>query len=171
MDLKEYTPLALSTALPTAFSKEYLLPAIYGEVGEVIEKYGKAHRDGKSREWLEYELAKELGDVCWATAILLHMAEVTEEEIPRGSYYLIEDEQLSKLSSISGQMFRDHWRKGDPTYLHPYLVQDAKRLWAELRDIAPLITGRSFSDVLQMNVDKLASRQQRGVIAGSGDNR
>lgn len=171
MDLTEYTPLALSTALPTAFSKEYLLPAIYGEVGEVIEKYGKAHRDGKTREWLDYELAKELGDVCWATAILLHMAEVTEEEIPDLGSHLIEMAQVSELSSLSGEMFRNNWKLGDPTYLHPYLVQDAKHLWAELRNAALLLTRRSFSEVLQMNVDKLASRQQRGVIGGSGDDR
>ena len=31
--------------------------------------------------------------------------------------------------------------------------------------------GISFDDVAKTNIDKLASRQQRGVIGGSGDNR
>jgi hypothetical protein len=29
----------------------------------------------------------------------------------------------------------------------------------------------NLSDIAQMNVDKLASRKERGVITGSGDNR
>lgn len=29
----------------------------------------------------------------------------------------------------------------------------------------------SLGDIMQMNIDKLASRQQRGVLSGSGDNR
>jgi NTP pyrophosphatase (non-canonical NTP hydrolase) len=31
--------------------------------------------------------------------------------------------------------------------------------------------GYDLSDIAQMNVDKLASRKERGVITGSGDNR
>lgn len=33
------------------------------------------------------------------------------------------------------------------------------------------VMGWTLEDVAQMNLDKLASRQQRGVIDGSGDNR
>jgi hypothetical protein len=29
----------------------------------------------------------------------------------------------------------------------------------------------TLEEIMQMNLDKLASRQQRGVISGSGDNR
>lgn len=34
-----------------------------------------------------------------------------------------------------------------------------------------MVMGWTLEDVAQMNLDKLASRQQRGVIDGSGDNR
>jgi len=47
----------------------------------------------------------------------------------------------------------------------------------ELSDVAWYLAVLAFElnyrleEVMQMNLDKLASRQQRGVISGSGDNR
>lgn len=54
-------------------------------------------------------------------------------------------------------------------------IRDAVAL--ELSDVAWYLAVLAFEldytleEVMQMNLDKLASRQQRGVISGSGDNR
>ena len=49
----------------------------------------------------------------------------------------------------------------------------AKELGDVLWYVAQMVTelGLSLDDVVQMNVDKLASRQERGVLHSSGDNR
>ena len=54
-------------------------------------------------------------------------------------------------------------------------LRDAVAL--ELSDVAWYLAVLAFEldytleEIMQMNLDKLASRQQRGVISGSGDNR
>ena len=56
-----------------------------------------------------------------------------------------------------------------------YLCEEAKFVDVEdafmcISDISNQI-GFKFSEVLEMNIDKLHSRKKRGVIGGSGDNR
>lgn len=59
------------------------------------------------------------------------------------------------------------------------VVTDVKRdaIAAELGDILWYVSqlaaeiDYSLEDIAQMNLDKLSSRKERGVIAGSGDNR
>ncbi|MDB5176563.1 MAG: hypothetical protein JWN75_231 [Candidatus Saccharibacteria bacterium] len=54
---------------------------------------------------------------------------------------------------------------------------DKKEIAKELGDVMWYVTtvshllGFSLDEVAQMNLDKLASRKQRGKISGSGDNR
>jgi NTP pyrophosphatase (non-canonical NTP hydrolase) len=78
MKLSEYQSAALSTAMEKAFSLDYLVPMIIGELGELSGQKAKAHWHGWPAEKLEVELVSEYGDVCWGTAILLHMAEVSD---------------------------------------------------------------------------------------------
>jgi len=55
--------------------------------------------------------------------------------------------------------------------------EDKKEIVKEIGDVLWYVAslthllGYSLDDVAQMNLDKLASRKQRGVIKGSGDNR
>lgn len=54
---------------------------------------------------------------------------------------------------------------------------DGKAVIAELGDVLWYLSqlanywGVSFEHIAQQNIDKLSSRQARGVISGSGDNR
>jgi NTP pyrophosphatase (non-canonical NTP hydrolase) len=56
-------------------------------------------------------------------------------------------------------------------------VEDREELKKELGDVVWYIAvlayslGLSFDDVMSLNTKKLASRKERGVIKGSGDNR
>jgi NTP pyrophosphatase (non-canonical NTP hydrolase) len=55
--------------------------------------------------------------------------------------------------------------------------EDKKEIVKEIGDVLWYVAslthllGYSLDEVAQMNLDKLASRKQRGVIKGSGDNR
>jgi NTP pyrophosphatase (non-canonical NTP hydrolase) len=55
--------------------------------------------------------------------------------------------------------------------------EDRKNIALELSDVCWYVAVLAFEldytleEIMQMNLDKLASRQQRGVISGNGDNR
>ena len=103
MEMDYYQTKAKSTCKDSAYNYTYLIMNLCAEAGEVASKYAKHVRDGGyiAKE----DLAKELGDVLWQTAVLAD--------------------------------------------------------WL----------GFKLSEVADLNLAKLASRQQRGKIGGSGDNR
>ena len=56
-------------------------------------------------------------------------------------------------------------------------TQDKEELAKEMGDVLWYLSqlsqyiGKDFSDIAQINLDKLKSRQERGTLSGSGDNR
>jgi NTP pyrophosphatase (non-canonical NTP hydrolase) len=64
-------------------------------------------------------------------------------------------------------------RDGDGTLTDP----DREKIALELSDVCWYVAVLAYEldytmeEIMQMNLDKLASRAERGVIAGSGDNR
>lgn len=176
MSLMEYQTHALSTALPTAFSAGYLVPGIISEVGEIYGKFAKAYRDRwgmtKPAGYLAEELAKEYGDVCWGTAMLLHMQgidTIPESIAERAPQFLDEYATCISPDIALGVILRNAMYLGTFTSL----AEDdaALVLWERLRMFAPVITGKSFDYILGMNVVKLADRKARNVLEGSGDER
>lgn len=108
MELNDYQNGAISTAIyDRKDAVVYPTLGLTGEAGEVADKVKKVIRDngGELSEDKRKEIAKELGDVLWYTAVLA-------------------------------------------------------------RDL-----GYSLNEIAQMNLQKLASRKERGVLHGSGDNR
>ena len=105
MELNDYQAQAMTTALPTALSKEYMFLNLASEAGEVAGLLAKAGRDGWDVDDLRAKAVLELGDVLWQVAGCCE------------------------------------------------------------------VLGLSLSDVAQANLAKLASRKERGKIAGSGDYR
>ena len=162
--LAEYQKLALQTAMPEAFLPSYLVPSIVGEVGELFGKRGKAVRDHWEPERLDRELAAEYGDVLWMTAILLHSLDVDEVTLPpltrshRDPWY--------DLLDLSQWLYEEHMQEVKPSLRKPAIT-----LWQALVKDCESITGHTLPYVMQINIDKLLSRQARGVLTGSGDNR
>lgn len=78
-------------------------------------------------------------------------------------------DEVGEVQSIFKKWIRD--QKADPALL------DKKNVQKELGDVMWYIAvvaevlDIKLSDIVQMNVDKLASRKSRGTLSGSGDNR
>lgn len=175
MDLKTYTDLARRTALPTAYDYQYLAPGLVSEVGELYGVEAKTHRDDLPLATHHHKMVGEWGDVAWVTALLVHHtgtlldAEGTPYrtpgrpagQVPADAYplpYMLA--YATKIDRIAG----------DETKLLD-IYNCAYALWYLLEDYAEVMTGQPFVVVLQNNLDKLLSRQSRGVLGGSGDNR
>ncbi len=109
MNFKEYQELCGKTARYPSIGAPHIYPVLGlgGEVGELLNKVKKIHRDkeGVIDEKTRAELMHELGDVLW------------------------------------------------------YVAETATKLGLDLEEVAV------------KNIQKLASREERGVIKGSGDHR
>ena len=194
LNLTDYQPLAESTALPTAYSLDYIIPAIYGETAEVVEKLAKAQRDSRDEAWLRSALADEYGDICWAVAVGLSWYGVhSEADFPAAPTHIRNDaESLSRrehprenmlqlLAHMTHSILEEYWTiRRDPRALEWSIPGGADeedirsflmKMWWFLRVSCQPITGHTFADVLARNVAKLRSRQERGVIGGDGDHR
>jgi NTP pyrophosphatase (non-canonical NTP hydrolase) len=69
--MNSYQQDALQFALPTAFTMEYLIPALAEEAGEVCGLYAKHVRAGLADNQLDKDkLKKELGDVLWGISCI-----------------------------------------------------------------------------------------------------
>lgn len=170
MDLKEYQPLAEATAMAEARAYQYLIPGILGEVGELFGQQAKAYWHHWAPEQLEEQLVKEYGDVAWMTAMLLHGEGTFQVEVPASwqpGWGGMKPDPHALLLSAAAQV-HSAWLNIEEYY---YMDEAAERLWAVLLTQCEAITGRTFDHVLQVNLDKLASRAARGVLVGSGDNR
>ena len=77
--------------------------------------------------------------------------------------------EVGELCSLYAKHWRDEGHKSEPL--------DWEKVKKELGDILWFVSeiafreGISLLDVAETNIAKLASRQQRGTIGGSGDNR
>lgn len=79
MDFNEYQTESLKTWIKGRSAKNRALLGIFGEVGEIAEKYKKAHRDKKPVN--NIDIAKEIGDVLYYLARLGEYHGYSLEEI------------------------------------------------------------------------------------------
>lgn len=169
--LANYQARAAATAQPAAYSLDYLVPMIVGEVGELHGQKAKAKWHGWTPARLQEELVSEFGDVCWGTAILLDMYGIKS----------VTESLLGQPRTVWGEPLSPwHVLLNRATGLHLFYVQDATRryiaaealqLWMVLERHCHDITGLPFQEVLDYNVAKLASRAARGTLVGQGDHR
>ena len=180
MTLNEYQTKALTTA---QYKDKVIYPAlkILGEAGEVCEKIGKVYRDNNGEFTVEIkkELAKELGDVMWYIAVLSH-----------DCGFDLETYGIVRNDSDVGKLFADETEVAISIRLMDMAIWASTRavlyqqrpgweketalragICVELVQRLASIFGYTLQEILEMNVNKLADRKERGKIHGSGDNR
>lgn len=160
MDLRTYQASALETALPTARNFDYLIPGLIAEIGECFGKVAKARRDEWTDDRLNDELVKEWGDCAWMAAVALHVAGTHGDDDGFADCYTSRGDAMSAALEYA-ILAHDITTPG----------RELLDVWCSLRDGAKVVTGKPFDEVLQVNIDKLADRANRGVLGGSGDTR
>lgn len=179
MHVAEYTQRAEATAQPAAYDREYLIPMIVGETGELFGQRAKAVWHGWDWPRLHTELVSELGDIAWGTAILMKLEGTDFTKVTFEGHT---SRPHAHTQATWGAGTVDPWQqllvRANDLHLyytqpetHCYLRGAAQQLWLALQTHCLAITGDSFDDVLQYNLAKLASRAARGTLVGSGDHR
>lgn len=175
LTLAGYQQRAETTAEPRAYDLEYLVPGIMGEVGELFGQRAKAHWHSWMPSKLVDQLAKEYGDICWMTALLLKSRGITDLDpvypAAGGVRWGRMDPHHALLSASQNVHLQWLMEMEGISDSEKWMDESVCRLWRVLRAHCEDITGVPFQDVLHANLEKLASRAARGVLRGSGDDR
>lgn len=164
MNLQEYTVGAKKT-ITYKTHKELLACttlSLSGELSEYVE-----HMERKSNRTL---ISKELGDILWGLAVLSdHLGMELDSDTVSRYYNLQKDgmDTVAKIHEIIKKVIRDKdWIADDVDKLKLQPLLEAL-LCGIKRECA--IQLMNMSDVYTQNLEKLASRAERGVLQGSGD--
>lgn len=156
MNLADYQTQSRTTALYPDRDRNLWYPML-GLVGEVAEFLNAA----------ETQKLKEAGDVAWYCAQLCSEAELALETVVKADRPSDPIDLLSQLGILSEcikKLYRDRQgivQEGDRTIL----TQCLNPIWHTC------IPEADQTQILTQNIEKLLSRQKRGVLGGSGDNR
>ena len=144
MTLDEYQELAFKTCTQNSYCDEYLDLGYIAEVGELAGKFAKRVRGDVINDM---QIMHEIGDIAWFIAIKARLNGKQITLCPLVPYY-------------HGTVF-DLLTPANNS--HNLKMSILKNICDKL--------GSSFWACLQLNIDKLSNRQDRGTIMGSGDNR
>lgn len=163
----------------------YCVLGLTGETSETTEKCLDLVNTPLTLEEKQ-EVTKELGDVLWYSTRTIVELGSSIVEVRKQSTGLGSDVQhdlvtsILGLASVSGKLaevLKKILRDDDSSFFDP--IADSKKdtmlvamgdvLWW-LEQCAFHVCG-SLAEVAQANLEKLNSRNRRGVLAGSGDNR
>lgn len=175
MDLREYQIKSRDTAVYPNVGDNFHYPllGLINEFGEFCGKLKKVYRDKDGvftdEDWEHLRL--ELSDVYWYLAQL-----ATEWQIE-----LHESFSVMIVLDIDNVVFSAASNIGKIAMSRPAVMFDGQfdpvsasyqlhSLAGNLKAIAFLL-GSSASDIMDMNIAKLQSRKERGVLKGSGDDR
>ena len=182
LTLNEYQNEALRTAIyPEDRGLEYTTLGLLSEVAELIDAYKRWEQD-QNNDLANEDMRSETGDNYWYVAAIAHsLGEQlesitvwadTDPAIP----FLELDELILLLASFAGNIagfvkkaIRDNDGELSPKQFDG--VVDALANILVILDEIALFFDSTPAGVQAKNLDKLADRQKRSVIGGSGDNR
>lgn len=146
MTLNEYQEKAMTTCMPSSENFSYMMLNLVGEVGEFASKMAKAIR--KKQVYIGDNCMERDVKDCHGVTTSLKVSTNDLNVAP-----ILTKEGESKMFEFCEELKKE---AGDI-------------LW-QLSGLC-FTMGWTFEEVAEMNLEKLASRQQRGVIDGNGDNR
>lgn len=166
MKAEQYQIEAQKTAVyPKENEWAYLTLGLIGEVGEFANQLKKALRDDAGGLTPERagKLLDELGDVCWYIAMLTNATSLCLPNVngdPFSTLDALIDYECFEIAE-SALKFTDPWlvNRHVPERLLFHVANAAVAL------------GSTLEAVLDRNIAKLAVRQERGTLHGSGDTR
>ena len=155
----------------------YVSLGLSGEIGELQEKIiGNADKDA---------ITKELGDVYWYISqvcmeLNLPMGYLTKIKVEYKNLRKISDFSVERyllaLSILSGRICEilKKTLRDNNGHLQPQKKEDMIKILAKILYNMLGVCGVCDCDpqeVMNINIEKLFSRKERGVLQGSGDNR
>lgn len=156
--IENYQANAMRTCLPSAKNWGYATHNYRAELFELLAKIESFHakqiRDGADFDKAKYldKIADEIGDCYWQLALI---CELHNEQFESNYGYKLDWKILYDfVASMHFDLF----------------FSDARIEFARIDSIVKMFNF-DINDILQRNIDKLASRAERGVLKGSGDSR
>lgn len=181
LNFKEYEKLAITTKIyKDEVALMYVTLGLCGEVSEMVEKGGEVRLFGSNPKSKE-EFLKEVGDVLWYMAAIRQEFNLTSsidfpEYDPTHLQLLELDKLLNSAVILSGaiaEQMKKALRDNDGIIdsVREAKIQDKWETLFKVIDGIANFVSVPLPVIAQQNIDKLASRQKRNVIKGSGDNR
>ena len=190
MNLNEYQKQAITTKIyADEVALSYLAMGLGGEAVELFEKIQENKDVICSLNEDQFRLmSKEIGDIYWYLAGLTEETNQNLGDIREQLYKSIMlptdvkfEEVLGMLIISTGailEVFKKALRDDYELFVDKKLTDDKfnkmNNRIVELLVVCEWLAdffGISVQDILQQNVDKLASRAKRGTLSGSGDER
>jgi NTP pyrophosphatase (non-canonical NTP hydrolase) len=188
MHMDEYQAQTLQTAVYPNIGNnlDYPVHGLSSEAGE-LAPYALASMDAGDEDMLQ-DVQGELGDVLWYSSIILYEMGMTfsacgmerSEQVARDArevvgyrsfvqVYLCLMEEVGHISGHVKKRMRDD--EGNLTEARKQQIVETLRQVVTLIARMGSLLNLPFDTLLQANIAKLRSRQQRGVIGGTGDKR
>jgi NTP pyrophosphatase (non-canonical NTP hydrolase) len=166
MQFREYQEKAAQTAIyPTQYRLIYPTIGLSNELGEVVEEV--------EGEGDPIKVVNEISDCLWYVALILKDADIDLDynlnQTTSVQYEGVGEAVIlvGKICGLIKKSLRDGYELKEKATA---LTTLAARLLDQFRAMVDL-AGFTLAEVAQRNLDKLASRQERGVLGGSGDER
>lgn len=167
MNYNDYQRSCRATAIYPAYAQiVYPTISLIDEIGEAEEKMLAVILPAPD------EIVKELGDIMWNVAMLAGDCRIQLEDVVtmsrnyNGVNLFI---PAARVAGIVGKSIRDNNSKISPDAQAAIMVNLAQVVAAISFHAG--YYGSTLDEVCALNLAKLKSRADRGVISGSGDNR
>ena len=165
MKINEYQVEAYKTAI---YIDKVIYPTLglVNEIGEIQEKY-----DDPEKYKVEDTL-QEMGDVLWYIAALCTDLGITMSFLENKEEFYELDSMFFEASMIAG-IVKKWLRDSNRTFSVEKIFEiqtHLSKIYTALQTYC-LDIQFSIEEVFKMNIEKLNSRKERGVLTGSGDHR